>query len=846
MSNQQVGNVYSKIMDEVLDQVAIAFEEDGVNHSVLDELKKTWQRRLTSSKCAAFPWDPPPIPQPMPNPTPVPSNVPRPQQGPATVSPSLSNNSPGSGGVTVKQEPSYGNHGLPNGIQPNYGNSVAQQRAAQHLQQKYPNAHLQINQLQAQAAMSNPGQQQQNPQNIQLPQMNEHQHRAYIERQRSMHMQQMQQAQQTQGRPQVSDAQTDGTAEWDGMVAERRAASLANPSTAMSADLTIRQQLVEASHAMEGGGLMLPLSEQPKRLPIRKQTVSSLSIAQSTSAPKTPQYDGAGDTEEDTKAIKDEDAEDDEDDEDAINSDLDDPDDDVVEEVGEDSNQGQIMLCTYDKVQRVKNKWKCILKDGVLTTGGKELLPWYRAFLALASKDRLEASCVSCVDKGDYLEEQRRLSFRTPTTPALYDTHHEFPLPSIPLPRIPPASAKQEIIKPDPSSQNSQKENVVPDSPTITPPAETSILSEPAISSQGTLVSAPSGTLPPPIISLLDSIKSNLRTGFPDAPPHTVQRLAELILRPRSHYRMLPSWIRALDRVVSVSSPTTVFPLPTATPAPGGGYLNGTITPTGNNETDPDDTLGGAALTPIPWLRETLAPAHAGERTVGSDLRTESTSVIDGPNGVGSIETVTVAVNGNNARQTPTAVTQGELIRQEQQAGVVPVPMARSTAPSAMGRKAEDAEEDEDSIPHARGPELIGMEDMGPQASSSAGFDVEAALGRKGEGEAPRTKAAPAEVEKEPEGDRDGDGDVEVVDADGSTEGDEKKADSVGQNVGSDAADTRIVVNGQAAPKLLSHKLTPLACGEAEREQQEDRMVTLKKARRLIQDHSIQIVFAQQ
>lgn len=34
------GTVYSKIMDEVLDQVAIAFEEDGVNHSVLDELKK--------------------------------------------------------------------------------------------------------------------------------------------------------------------------------------------------------------------------------------------------------------------------------------------------------------------------------------------------------------------------------------------------------------------------------------------------------------------------------------------------------------------------------------------------------------------------------------------------------------------------------------------------------------------------------------------------------------------------------------------------------------------------------------------------------------------------------------
>lgn len=29
-------------MEDVLEQVAIAFEEDGVNHSVLDELKKVW------------------------------------------------------------------------------------------------------------------------------------------------------------------------------------------------------------------------------------------------------------------------------------------------------------------------------------------------------------------------------------------------------------------------------------------------------------------------------------------------------------------------------------------------------------------------------------------------------------------------------------------------------------------------------------------------------------------------------------------------------------------------------------------------------------------------------------
>lgn len=176
----------------------------------------------------------------------------------------------------------------------------------------------------------------------------------------------------------------------------------------------------------------------------------------------------------------------------------------------------------------------------------------------------------------------------------------------------------------------------------------------------------------------------------------------------------------------------------------------------------------------------------------GSDLRRESTSVIDGPNGVGSVETVTVAVNGNNAR---TAVTQGELIRQEQEAGVVPVPVvARNTGATSTaavgGLKTEGTDNGEDMIPHARGPEVIGMEDMGPQSSSKEGFDVEAALGRKGEGEAPRQERAPVEVERrDADVEKDGDGDVEVVDADGTKEGEETKADNVGQNVGSDAVD---------------------------------------------------------
>ncbi|KLJ08778.1 transcription initiation factor TFIIA large subunit [Blastomyces silverae] len=59
-------------------------------------------------------------------------------------------------------------------------------------------------------------------------------------------------------------------------------------------------------------------------------------------------------------------------DEDAINSDLDDSEDMLDDHNDGDDAVGQVMLCTYDKVQRVKSKWKCTLKDGILTSGGKE------------------------------------------------------------------------------------------------------------------------------------------------------------------------------------------------------------------------------------------------------------------------------------------------------------------------------------------------------------------------------------------------------------------------------------------------------------------------------------------
>ena len=325
----------------------------------------------------------------MANPTPVPSNVPKPVNVQSNgQSPSTGTNAVG-GNVRIKSEPGSDYSQVPqfSGYQPNYDNKEAHQRAAAALRQRFgSDADVQVNQLTAQSNSPHPVQRPSpNPGNIQLPpQVTEQQRRDNAERHRQQQARQMQLAQQTQQRPAVVNAQTDGADDWKEMVAQRRAAALADPDGTRGADLTMRQRLEQMSHAMEGGGVMMPLTERPKQsqakkrkavIPAAASSSRSVLVAAQSDGPnalrKIPQLDGFGDSdEEDKTGIKPE--SDLEDDEDAINSDLDDPDDNIIAEEQEDGQEGQIMVCTYDKVARVKNKWKCTLKDGVLTTGGKE------------------------------------------------------------------------------------------------------------------------------------------------------------------------------------------------------------------------------------------------------------------------------------------------------------------------------------------------------------------------------------------------------------------------------------------------------------------------------------------
>jgi hypothetical protein len=259
-------------------------------------------------------------------------------------------------------------------------------------------------------------------------------------------------------------------------------------------------------------------------------------------------------------------------------------------------------------------------------------------------------------------------------------------------------------------------------------------------------MAGPPGTLPPQFLSLLSSLKSTLKGSFADAPPHTAQRFAELILRPTRHYRTLPSYLRALDRVLSVSSPANVFPLPPlvfSMDSVNGRLLNGSSTPDASNAPGSDDFIGGAELTPIPWLNVSTMSSYlsGAERAYTSDLRTESTSLIDGPNGAGSLETVTVSINGilssssssNNGRNRddlPSRTERGsttslstpnplhENPHSHQNGNPRPLPSTGET--NSTGEISEEIEE----RVIARGPDMIGMEDIGPQAPEAQNFVV--------------------------------------------------------------------------------------------------------------------------
>ncbi|CAM1504343.1 Fc.00g019340.m01.CDS01 [Cosmosporella sp. VM-42] len=384
MSNQAVGNVYQTIIDEVINSSRVDFEESGIEESVLEELRQGWQRKLTQLDVARFPWDPKPDPPPPVTQAAAPPVQAPPQHSQAQFSPQLPQGlslpnvaqqqqqqqaqngiktEPGyvknESNVPIKQEPGLAPNPMPPypGYKPMDGNNVAAQRAAQQLQAQYgQRAAGSINALhqQAQAPQQQGQQQAQHQQQQPLQQMTQQQQQQYRQQMAAAAAAQQQRvAAAANGQNHIRNGQTDGAGdgdEFEGVLMERGAGGDLHELGRVEIDRMLHERIAANAKSMEGGGLMLPLKEAT----LHSTAARSRSTAKGKQAAA---YDGGDDDEEI--------------DEDAINSDLDDPDEDRDDDEVDDEGLGHIMLCMYDKVQRVKNK-KCTLKDGVLTVNGKE------------------------------------------------------------------------------------------------------------------------------------------------------------------------------------------------------------------------------------------------------------------------------------------------------------------------------------------------------------------------------------------------------------------------------------------------------------------------------------------
>ncbi|KAL7939451.1 hypothetical protein V8C35DRAFT_286661 [Trichoderma chlorosporum] len=346
---------------------------------------------------------------------------------------------------------------------------------------------------------------------------------------------------------------------------------------------------------------------------------------------------------------------------------------------------------------------------------------------------------------------------------------NEFPIPKLPPPVPRPRFLDTRLLSSsssspaEPFSDDANKENAPldeqPPSAVGTEPSTSTRQPQAQPLSQSPPQTQEPGVLPKQLADMVEEIKNHIGS-FKSYPPHTIQRIAELILRPRAHYKALPSYLHALDRVAAVTSGTDTYPLPPPIPDMSSIQLNGdepndpAMAVSWSNPTavavGSDEALGGALLTPIPWLIRRSTPPESVSEPPAAQIHSESTETIDGPNGVGSIETVSVSINGVPSMGHSRGVTQGELLRQEQRAGIVPVSQLTKghdmlTEGGRDGSTASDDlpmdDEAEEEAPHARGPDEIGVGDTGPQSETTSlmgedgvemeGIDLEAAVGRK-------------------------------------------------------------------------------------------------------------------
>ncbi|KAE8161479.1 hypothetical protein BDV40DRAFT_289236 [Aspergillus tamarii] len=322
----------------------------------------------------------------------------------------------------------------------------------------------------------------------------------------------------------------------------------------------------------------------------------------------------------------------------------------------------------------------------------------------------LDEETLETVANGGSIDFEKWPSMVEPLIQRLeYIVYNVFPMPQVPPESTAPISQPQPtsnlsasfLQEPNSIPTSSNKENTTPaDSQSSAQPTEPPGERIPDSQPQ----SSADPNLPTPLQLLLDSAKSTLRSLFTIKPPHTIQRLAELIVRPNKHYKTLPAYLRAVDRVVSVTSSADIFPLKMhASGDQSNGILNGADSGPMFSEhaLGSDESLGGALLTPIPWLSNVASPDAEGEG--GASLSEEHDAMSEAAPQQHSLQQETDGAAEPILTHSATSVIENEAMED-------------------TGPQQTDPSED---IPHARGPRILGVEDMGLQDGKGVEMTLE-------------------------------------------------------------------------------------------------------------------------
>lgn len=278
---------------------------------------------------------------------------------------------------------------------------------------------------------------------------------------------------------------------------------------------------------------------------------------------------------------------------------------------------------------------------------------------------------------------------------------------------------------------------------------------------------------------------------------------------------------------MSVSSGADIFPLPVSLPIPGNitdstlpnGVANGASSGgflAADNSLGSDEALGGALLTPIPWLTDTTIPGGRDHVPEESDPSPDSSPGLVGGGGGGLGPVPTREAGG---------VTQGELIRQEQEAGVVPAThqhhqhqlQTDSTMTTREGTEEMETQttsppaEDGEELPHARGPAVVGVEDLGLQNGKGVAMSLSPSEGAAVSEDQNLRQAAAVVASGSEEAAKGGDGneDMLLTDAD---------------------AEAEVVAEGEAGPEsTVAAAVEPVASssGEGGKDASEDEKMGL-------------------